>query len=84
MVMETKSNRGRNFKIGAQVAISDPSRKSLDEMRFLALLKDMTPQDRCVLAAVVGRVADTEARRGQAAALQLIDDIEAAILSPDS
>ena len=81
--MESKLNHTLPFKIGAQVAISDRNSKRLDETRFLALLEEMTPQDRCVLAAVVGRVADTEARRGQAAALQLIDDIEAAIRSPD-
>jgi len=82
--METKSHRDRNFRIGAQIAISARGRKSLDQTRFLYLLEQMTPRDRRVLAALVGRVADTEARRGQAAALQLIDDIEAAIRTPDS
>ena len=82
--METKSPDNPNFKIGGQVAISTRSRKSLDETRFLALLEEMTPRDRRVLAMVVSRVADAEARSGQAAALQLIDDIEAAIRTPDS
>ncbi len=81
--METKSPDKLNFKIGDQVAISTRSRKSLDETRFLALLAEMTPRDRRVLAVVVSRVADAEASRGQAAALQLIDDIEAAIRSSD-
>lgn len=82
--METKPGDKQNFRIGAQTAISTRGRKSLDEARFLALLEEMTPRDRRVLAVVVGRVADAEANCGQAAALQLIDDIEAAIRTPDS
>ena len=81
--METKTPPTRPFKIGAQLAISTRSRKSHDETRFLALLQDMTPRDRRILAVVVSRVADTEALGGQAAALQLIDDIEAAIRTSD-
>ena len=82
--METKTPHTRPFKIGAQIAISTRSPKSRDEARFLALLENMTSRDRRVLAVVVSRVADTEALRGQAAALQLIDDIEAAIRTSDN
>jgi hypothetical protein len=55
---------------------------SPNEIDVLDLLCRMAPQDRRVVAAVVARVIEVEARLGQEAALDLIDDIEAVIRAP--
>ena len=55
------------------------ARAHRDQALFLDLLEQLSPRDRRVVAALVGRLADVEAQRGQAAALRLIDDIEAVI-----
>jgi hypothetical protein len=59
--------------------VSDPEGVDGDGHRFLRLLRRMAPQDRRVIAALMAHVADTEARLGQAAALDLIADIESFI-----
>ena len=58
-------------------------RKHADHARFVGLLSRMSPQDRQVVSALVHRVVETEARRGEDAALHLIDEIEDVILAPD-
>ena len=58
-------------------------RKNADHARFMGLLSRMTPQDRRVVSALVWRVAEAEAHRGEEAALGLIDDLEDVILTTD-
>ena len=58
-------------------------RKNADHARFMGLLSRMTPQDRRVVSALVWRVAEAEAHRGEEAALDLIDDLEDVILTTD-
>ncbi len=57
--------------------------KSADHARFMGLLSRLTDQDRKVISALVHRVRETEARRGENAALSLIDELEEVILTPE-
>ena len=58
-------------------------RRKADHARFVGLLSRISAQDCRVVSALVRRVVEIEARRGEGAALGLIADIEEVILSPD-
>ena len=58
-------------------------RRNADHARFIGLLSRMSPQDRKVVSALVWKVAEAEAHRGEEAALDLIDDLEEVILSAE-
>jgi hypothetical protein len=82
MAIKLNQNRSRPNRAESSF-VSVGSSDGSSQACFLDLLARMTPGDRRVVAAVVGRVADVEARCGQAAALALIDDIEAVIRSQE-